>query len=291
MLQKSHNLRALYVTGGGIGNVVMSSPAIKALGTLGYQVDVLLKDNHPARELLIRWGEVPIINFHLAKTQIQKYNTILHSVWTGFPHISSQATYAPKQKIHEAEANIDPVRALGFTARSPMPLEGYNSNYTMPLIGGEYVVVGAQCNPDIFWRRKLYPHWHAFSKLAKCRLVFLGEQKLNFTPYQNKFHHTDLTTRTTLTEAADVIANAAAFVGIDCGLAHIAAALGIPSVVIFGATSLQKNRPLGKNVKIIQSKLPCSPCQFKYTWELCQNTQCMDIHPSQLIAALEKIKK
>ncbi len=51
---------------------------------------------------------------------------------------------------------------------------------------------------------------------------------------------------------ASVIAKADAFVGNDSGIAHLAAALGVPSVVLFGPTQPRHWAPLGPHVKILQ---------------------------------------
>ena len=49
----------------------------------------------------------------------------------------------------------------------------------------------------------------------------------------------------------------------DSGAAHIAAAVNIPVIVIFGPTNDFLYKPIGKNVKVIHladSAVPCRPC-------------------------------
>ena len=50
------------------------------------------------------------------------------------------------------------------------------------------------------------------------------------------------------------------FIGNDSGCAHIAGALGIPTVTIFGSTNPDRTRPLGSKTRVIYRKLECSPC-------------------------------
>jgi len=64
-----------------------------------------------------------------------------------------------------------------------------------------------------------------------------------------------------LPEAAAILRGAAAVVANDCGLAHMAVAAGAPTLVLFGPSSLGKNRPLGANVRILSLGLDCQPCQ------------------------------
>ncbi len=54
-----------------------------------------------------------------------------------------------------------------------------------------------------------------------------------------------------LSDAAILIASARLYVGNDSGISHLAAAVGAPSVVIFGPTDPRRWRPLGSQVWIV----------------------------------------
>jgi ADP-heptose:LPS heptosyltransferase len=65
------------------------------------------------------------------------------------------------------------------------------------------------------------------------------------------------------------------FISNDTGLMHIADILGIPLAVIWGPTSLTKNRPLNKLSVIIRKDLPCMPC-YEIGREIsCQHRLCL----------------
>lgn len=51
------------------------------------------------------------------------------------------------------------------------------------------------------------------------------------------------------------------FIGNDSGPAHISAALGKKTIVLFGPQDPKRFGPIGKNVRIIYKKVPCSPCR------------------------------
>jgi heptosyltransferase-2 len=70
----------------------------------------------------------------------------------------------------------------------------------------------------------------------------------------------DLCGRTTLSEMAGLCAGAAAVVSNDSGLAHLAAATGAPTVVVFGSTSSAWTAPLGPRVRVVQHAPVCAPC-------------------------------
>ncbi len=63
-------------------------------------------------------------------------------------------------------------------------------------------------------------------------------------------------TNCSLREVANIIAAARCFVGNDCGISHLAAALRIPTVAIFGPTDPNTWRPLGEHVTILRAQRP-----------------------------------
>ncbi len=50
------------------------------------------------------------------------------------------------------------------------------------------------------------------------------------------------------------------FAGNDSGAMHVAGAIGIPTVGIFGSTSAARTSPLGPRTRIIYHQIECSPC-------------------------------
>jgi heptosyltransferase-2 len=51
-----------------------------------------------------------------------------------------------------------------------------------------------------------------------------------------------------------------AFVTNDSGPMHIVAALGVPTVAIFGSTDATLTGPLGKKTAVVGKEMECSPC-------------------------------
>jgi len=71
----------------------------------------------------------------------------------------------------------------------------------------------------------------------------------------------DLTGRTSTAELVAVIAQASLVVANDSAPAHLAAALGRPTVALFGPTvPAQGFAPLGPRVRIAERRLACRPC-------------------------------
>jgi len=66
--------------------------------------------------------------------------------------------------------------------------------------------------------------------------------------------------QTSVGELIALLSIAAAFVGNDSGAMHLAGALGIPGVAIFGSTNPERTGPSGTNSRVIWHRLECSPC-------------------------------
>lgn len=278
-------MRVLYSAGGGIGNVVMATPAVAALADVGFEVTLHLDaEAAPAAELLTGWaalralvtGEPP---------HSRDFDVAVRSVWSGAKRLHERELSAPRTdlaRVHEAEANLVPARRLGYTGPMP-PAHVECDTSAVALEPGTYWALAPGCNTDPFWERKRWGGWDALAARLEGLSVFLGARGER-RGWMEAERRLCLAGRTSLREAAGWIACARAFVGIDNGLAHVAAALGAPAVVLFGATSETKNRPLGPRVRVLSLELPCRPCQMTPRWNECRNWRCMDI-PVEAVAA------
>ncbi|HYY57399.1 MAG TPA: glycosyltransferase family 9 protein [Pyrinomonadaceae bacterium] len=64
-----------------------------------------------------------------------------------------------------------------------------------------------------------------------------------------------------LPEVTALAARASLFVGNDSGIAHIAAAVRTPSVVVFGSSNITHWRPWkSERAEIVREEMPCQPC-------------------------------
>jgi heptosyltransferase II len=73
----------------------------------------------------------------------------------------------------------------------------------------------------------------------------------------------NLSGKTTLKEAMALIARCRLFITNDSGLMHIAAALNVAQVAIFGSTNFAATGPWSPRARIVRSSLDCSPCLKK----------------------------
>src|SRR5262249_36313160 len=92
-------------------------------------------------------------------------------------------------------------------------------------------------------------------------LVFLGPDERDLgTALADLEHRVGIFQSDRLEETAALIARCDAFLSNDSGLMHVAAALGVPVVAIFGPTSTEKNAPVGDVTLLTATGVPCRPC-------------------------------
>jgi heptosyltransferase-2 len=69
--------------------------------------------------------------------------------------------------------------------------------------------------------------------------------------------------QTTLAQFIDLAAGCDLFLTNDSGAMHIASALGVPTVAIFGATDDTTTGPTGAKARVIRQPVDCSPCLLR----------------------------
>ena len=68
---------------------------------------------------------------------------------------------------------------------------------------------------------------------------------------------------TSLREFIDLAAACRVYLTNDSGAMHIASALGVPTVAIFGATDHVGTGPAGANARVVREPVDCSPCLLR----------------------------
>ncbi len=94
--------------------------------------------------------------------------------------------------------------------------------------------------------------------------------------------------QSTVSQLVSLLKRCSMAIGGDTGPLHLAAALGLPVVGLYGPTSPNRNAPLTEKKEIIYHTLPCSPC-WKRT---CKNktNECMDsIQVEEVMQKIENL--
>ena len=108
----------------------------------------------------------------------------------------------------------------------------------------------------------LFPH-EVLLTGAPNESVYISEIKKEF---RNEPRVIDLSGKTTLSQLAYVISKADCMVTADSGNAHLANAVGTPTVVLFGAAYTHRAKPYNDSIsRILQrSDMDCVPCESEH---------------------------
>jgi len=146
-------------------------------------------------------------------------------------------------------------RARGAQLRRDLGLPSGTAIALMP---------GAEYGPAKRWPVE---HYGALAKLLRARgvqtwifgsgkEVQLGEQLVR----ASEGTAFNLAGRTSLSDVIDLLGECIAAVTNDSGLMHVAAAVGIPLLAIYGSSSPAHTPPLSETAQMFYLNLPCSPC-------------------------------
>ncbi|MDD4932628.1 MAG: glycosyltransferase family 9 protein [Methylacidiphilaceae bacterium] len=150
---------------------------------------------------------------------------------------------------------------------------------------GAYVVL----HPYARWKTKLWP-WRYYGELVRSlpHLSFVVMGIGPWFPLEEK-NVVDLRGPIPLQRMMALLGNAAATIGPDSGPAHLAAALGVPTLMLFGPTDWRESAAVGENVRVLSAGTTCAPC-WRTTCPQPRPVACLsDIPPARVRQELEEI--
>ncbi len=79
------------------------------------------------------------------------------------------------------------------------------------------------------------------------------------------------------------------YLGNDSGLTHLAAAVGVEAVALFGPTDRAQWAPRGKRVTVVSQNVECSPCA-RWVMKSCPHRRCLTtLRPAAMIGLLQRL--
>src|SRR5262245_60507087 len=91
-----------------------------------------------------------------------------------------------------------------------------------------------------------------------------------------------------LGKLAALLARSALYLGNDSGVSHLAAALGVVTVVLFGPSNVYQWGPPGKHVTVLTQNVGCAPCKIS-TMKGCPHRKCLTtLEPEYVIKELAR---
>jgi lipopolysaccharide heptosyltransferase I len=177
---------------------------------------------------------------------------------------------------HAVDKNLAVVRALGLSVDRPeFPLglqavERAAASELLARAAGEPVEAFTAVIPGARWETKLWPMEKMAALIDRMHAEGLARCVLLGAPDEREFAERivatcrsrviDLVGRTSLRQLAALIDLAGRVVCHDSGPLHIAAALGKPTVAIFGPTNPDRTGPYSDAARVVRHLIECAPC-------------------------------
>ncbi len=99
-----------------------------------------------------------------------------------------------------------------------------------------------------------------------------------------------LTFALSLPEVTALASRSQLFVGNDSGIAHIAAAVGTPSVVVFGSSNIAHWRPWNSApAEVVFEEMPCQPCHGYFCEQFAQPECILRVPVARVTAAIDRL--
>lgn len=300
----------------GIGNAIMKTPMLIALRRLYPKVAINVWCCHaPAYETLVglreHWNQPePLFNIQKREESFGGHSiaVITAPADDTFRRSAIATRYIEHSKEgldlfdgrHEVEVNMDLVRQLGYKGPTPAPrihipkeTQQKMDNELIKYQFGKYrAVVAFHCgslDTDL-WKKKRWPEDKMSALIEKLKLenilpIIIGTKNDVRMVIQGAVNFVD---HLTIKETAAVLSRCSLLISTDSGPAHLADAVGTPSLVLFGPTYPEKNKPYLYGEFITAGK-KCSPCYWTPRMEKCAAAECMNEITVDMV--LERSKK
>jgi lipopolysaccharide heptosyltransferase II len=159
-------------------------------------------------------------------------------------------------------------------------------------------IIGINIAASIRWQTKAWPLKHLVSLCQELgrrdlRVVITGtvNDLAQAEALINAAKDTKIINacaKTSINQLACLIKKCSVYISSDTSSLHVAAAMGVPFVALFGPTDPRRHLAPAKDYALIKKDLPCSPC-YK---PKCRRRDCMElISPQEVLAAVEKLLK
>jgi ADP-heptose:LPS heptosyltransferase len=257
--------------GSGIGNMIHVAPMIRRLAEhFGRPIDLLVAEDHSDSLFLLHNPAYVNAVYSLRQYALGRhYSTVFLTHSFGQARLPFRAKrviwsrdwalFHPDHPLHEALFNLEAAKQLlGVDYTEEDGRKSYIGEITYRWPKGDLVGFHGG-SKDGFWVSK---RWSYYSELA-ARLRNEGYRVASFGTPGEYVEGTEDMTGGTIEEMAKRMLSCSYFVGNDSGVMHLANALGIPLIAIFGPTNPRTRGPLRQTSRALGLVKDCAPCECK----------------------------
>ena len=265
----------------------------RALAREGYQQVVVLPNT--LKSALVPWfAGIPQRTGYVGETRHGLLNDLRRLDPVAVPRMVDRyyrLGFAPGEVVRTApDPRLAPVRTQLPHLLQRLGLTSANAGVPNPLPAPLILCPGAEYGPAKRWPVQHFAAVAADYLARQIPVWILGSQKDQAVGEEIRGlagagAARNLCGQTTLAEAVDLMALAQGVVTNDSGLMHVAAALGIRTVALFGSSSAGFTPPLSSRATALSLNLACSPC-FQRTCPLHHLDCLVKLGPDQVLAAL-----
>ena len=220
--------------------------------------------NHQAPSPLLLWGQQKT---HSVEQQLALLG------WTGVPVTDRPRTHLAV--THEAAAAVDQRLAdAGLAQRQLALIHPATAFATKQWATKNFARVAESLD-----ERGFAPVAIGAPEDSEILKSLLDESRVRITSF-------DLS----LPEVSALAARSRIFVGNDSGIAHIAAAVGTPSVVVFGSSNMAHWRPWNKAAaEVVFEEMACQPCHGYFCEKFPEPECILRVPVERVVAAIDRI--
>jgi len=260
----------------GIGNIVLATPLLVALDEMGVTCDVCLEADYPQTADLLRpWSVVRHVytGCRVDTRSLAHYDVVVPAIppfyWQRFAasyRVDARCVARPPDRLfaeNEQAYYLEFARALGYPRdKRPacrLPVGPRDEEDRVDL---RSVVIAPGCKTGQM-SAKRWPHFPDLAaRFADVAIVGTPDDLRRYDGTEMRFpaHARSFVGTLTLRDTAELMAAAGAVVANDSGLAHVAAAVGTPTVMLFGPTASACLGPLPPSASVVRAGLNCEPC-------------------------------
>lgn len=312
--------RILWVTLSNLGDVIMTTPVVRALtgkfpnaeitAVVSPRARCVLEKSAMLKNLILYDKKLGLFNQRpfLRALRRERYDIVVDLRNTAIPWLVKAKRRSPLRRplrsLSMRERHLEVLRLMGihsaslpefdfFTAEDETSAFEKVNARGVPLQHGWILLAPVAASGLKTWpMEKFEQTLRQLLTLTRASVLIVGDSregekaaKLALLDPQRVFNFAG---QTTFPETAALTARAKLVVANDSALMHLAFELGIPAAAVFGPTSHEKYGHTGERFRVVRAGSDCSPCEqprCRFSRQHCFE----DLEPQALLSACEAL--